>query len=67
MRVLQGSLPCITDSFVYEEHGEQKLIILMCLLLYILRARKVKINQIRNIYLSHFEVGVVTTVISVLP
>jgi hypothetical protein len=60
MQALQGSFPRITDRFCYEEFGERKQIIEMCLLLYNLRARKVKINQIRNVYLPNLETGVVS-------
>jgi DDE superfamily endonuclease len=67
MRALQGSFPRITERFIYEEKGERRLIIQTCLLLYNLRARKVKINQIQNVYLPNLEVGVVTTFGSVLP
>jgi hypothetical protein len=67
MRALQGSFPRLTDRFIYEENGERKLIIQMCLLLYNLRARKVGINQIRNVYLANLESSVITRFSSVIP
>jgi DDE superfamily endonuclease len=67
VQALQGSFPRLTDHFIYEEKGEWRLIVQTCLLLYNLRAQKVGINQIKNLYLPNLEVGVVTTSSSVLP
>jgi hypothetical protein len=51
MRALQASFPRLKDRFIYEEHGERKLILRMIQLLYNLRSRKVGINQIKNVYM----------------
>ena len=53
MRALQSSFPRLKDRFIYEEHGERKVIMKMMLMLYNLRARKVGINQILNTYMPH--------------
>ena len=58
MRSLQASFPRLKERFIYEEHGERKLIMKSMLLLYNLRARKVGINQIRNTYLPALDVNV---------
>ena len=51
MRSLQSSFPRLKDRFIYEEFGERRIIMKMCLLLYNLRARRVGINQIKNTYM----------------
>jgi hypothetical protein len=51
MRSFQSSFPRLKDRFIYEEFGERRIIMKMCLLLYNLRARRVGINQIRNTYM----------------
>jgi len=51
MRALKASFPRIKDRFIFEEHGERKLILQMIILLYNYRARTVGINQIRNFYM----------------
>ncbi len=56
MRSLQASFPQLKDRFIYEEFGEQRLIMNMCLLLFNLRARRVGINQIKNTYMSALNV-----------
>ena len=53
MRAIQSSFPRLKDRFVYEEHGERKIIFKFMLLLYNVRARRVGINQIRNTYMPH--------------
>ena len=58
MRSLQASFPRLKERFIYEEHGERKVIMKSMLLLYNLRARKVGINQIRNTYLPALDVNV---------
>ncbi len=44
--------PRLKDQFIYEEGGEQRIVLKMIVLLYNLRARLVGINQIRNVYLA---------------
>jgi DDE superfamily endonuclease len=56
MRALQASFPRLKERFIYEEHGERRIILKLMLLLYNLRARKVGINQIKNVYLSSLEI-----------
>ena len=51
MRALKSSFPRLKDRFVYEENGEHKIMQKMMIYLYNLRARKVGINQIRNVYM----------------
>ena len=58
MRSLQASFQRLKERFIYEEHGERKVIMKSLLLLYNLRARKVGINQIRNTYLPALDVNV---------
>lgn len=53
MRALQSSFPRLKERFIYEENGEQKTMLTMMILLYNLRARKIGINQIRNVYMPH--------------
>ena len=55
MRALQASFPRLKDRFIYEENGERRLMMKMCILLHNLRARRVGINQIRSVYLSALE------------
>jgi hypothetical protein len=55
MRALQSSFPRLKEHLIYEEHGERRLIIKSMILIYNLRARKVGINQIRNVYLPSLE------------
>ena len=58
MRSLQASFPRLKECFIYEEHGESKVIMKSMLLLYNLRARKVGINQLQNTYLPALDVNV---------
>jgi hypothetical protein len=54
MRALQSSFPHLLDRLVYEERGEQRIIMkMMILLLYNFRARLVGINQIKNVYMAN--------------
>ena len=53
MRMVQASLPRLKDRFIYEEHGERRVMLKMCILLYNLRARRVGINQILNTYMPN--------------
>lgn len=56
MRALKSSFPRLKDRFVYEENGEPKLMQMMMIYLYNLRACKVGINQIRNVYMPALNV-----------
>jgi hypothetical protein len=51
MRSLQASFPRIKDRMIYEEHGERRVNLKMLILLFNLRARKVGINQLKNVYM----------------
>ncbi len=53
MLTMQASYPQIKDRFIYEERGEQRIVLKMFVLLYNMRARMVGINQIRNTYMRH--------------
>ena len=55
MRAFQASFPRLQDRFIFEQNGERRLIVKMCLLLYNLRARRIGINQIRSVYLHSLE------------
>ena len=57
MRALQSSFPRLKDRFVYEEQGERKVMLRMILLLYNIRARKVGINQIQNVYMPALNIN----------
>jgi hypothetical protein len=56
MHALQSSFPRLKERFIYEEHGERRIILKLMILLYNLRARIVGINQIKNVYLSSLEI-----------
>ena len=60
MRVLQGSFPRLKDRFNFEEMGKRKLLIHLVVLLSNLRARKVGISQIRNVYQPHLDRDLLT-------
>jgi hypothetical protein len=55
MRALRSSFPCLKERLIYVEYGERRIIMKLYILLYNLRARKVGINQIRNVYLTALE------------
>jgi hypothetical protein len=55
MLTMQASFPRVKDRFVYEERGEQRIVLKMFVLLYNMRARMVGINQIRNTYMKYLE------------
>ena len=57
MRALQSSFPRLKDRFVYEEQGERKVMLRMILLLYNIRARKVGIYQIQNVYMPALNIN----------
>jgi hypothetical protein len=52
MRSIQSLFPRLNDRFIYEEGGKQQIVLKMIVLLYDLRSRLVRINQIRNVYLA---------------
>ena len=52
MRAFQASFPCLKDRIVFENKGQRKLMVKLTLLLYNLRARRIGINQILNVYMS---------------
>ena len=53
MRAFQGTFPRMKDRFVYEENGEQRLVLLCTVHLFNLRTRLVGINQILTTYMPH--------------
>jgi hypothetical protein len=58
MRAFQSSFPRVKDRFPFEQRGERKVLMKMLILLYNLRARKVGINQIKNVYMSSLDQNV---------
>ncbi len=52
MRSIQSLIFRLNDRFVYDEGGEQRIVLKMIVLLYTLCAHLVGINQIRNAYLA---------------
>ena len=55
MCAVQSSLPMI-DTLPFEEYGARKRIMMSLLLLLILRAHLVGINQVQMVYMSHLDV-----------
>lgn len=55
MRGLQGSFPRLKGRFMYEEYGEQLLVLLTILHLYNFLARYVGMNQIRSVFMPVIE------------
>jgi hypothetical protein len=53
MMGIQASFPQVKDLFIYEEHGERRIVMKMFFLLYNMRAWMVGINQIWNTYMPH--------------
>ncbi len=53
MLSIQASFPREKDRFIYEECGERRIVLKIFVLLYNLRARMVRINQIQNTYMPH--------------
>ena len=51
MRGLQGSFPRLKHRIIYEENGEQAIILKFITLLYNYRVQSVVINQILNHYM----------------
>jgi hypothetical protein len=58
MRAFQSSFPRLKDTMLYEDGGERRVILKMCLLLFNLRANLVEINQIRSHYLTYLDLDV---------
>jgi hypothetical protein len=56
MRSLRSLFPRLKDRFVYEEGGEQQIVLKTDVLMYNLYVHLVKINQIRNVYISHLNI-----------
>ena len=50
MRALQSSFPRLKNKFKYEENGSRSMMLKALLLLYNMRACRVGINQIQNVY-----------------
>ena len=50
MQAFQSSMPHIKDRTNFETHGEQKMTLLMMILLYIYQAKTVGINQLQSFY-----------------
>jgi len=55
MRALQSSFPRLKDRIIYEEMGNRKIMLKLCILFFNYRARLVGINQIRNFYMPHLK------------
>ncbi len=55
MLTMQASFPTVKDRFVYKERGEQRIVLKMFVMLYNMRARMVRINQIQNTYMQNLE------------
>ncbi len=53
MRMLQTSFPWIKDWVVFKDRGERRIFLKMLVLIYNMRARMVRINQIWNTYMKH--------------
>jgi hypothetical protein len=53
MRAIQSSFPRLKDTFVYEDTGERRILMMMVCLLYNLRAHTVGIDQIKNVFMKH--------------
>ena len=52
MRAFQASFPRVKDRISFERNGQRKMMVKLMLLLYNLRARRVGINQILNVYMA---------------
>ena len=52
MHAFQASFPRVKDRILFERNGQRKMMVKMLLLLYNLRARRVGINQILNVYMA---------------
>ena len=58
MQAFQALFPQVKDHIEFEEAGQWKLMIKLMILFYNLRARRVGINQILNVYMPSFNVDV---------
>ncbi len=50
MRAFQSSIPRLKDRMIFETRGERRVTLTMMILLHILRARAVGINQLKSVY-----------------
>jgi hypothetical protein len=57
MHAIQSSFPRLKDTFVDEDTGEHQILMKMVCLVYNLRARTVRINQIKNMFMIHLNVN----------
>jgi len=55
MPALQSSFPHLKGCIIYEEMGNRKIVLKLCILFFNYRARLVGINQIRNFYMPHLK------------
>lgn len=53
--MLHGSFPRMKDTFMYEERGEWKLIVLNEIQISNMRAERVGINQIYSVFMPHLK------------
>ncbi len=53
MQSIQMLFPQIKDWFIYEEQGEQRIVMKLLVLLYNMQAWTVGINQIKKNYMLH--------------
>ena len=58
MRAFQSSFPRIKDRIGFESIGQRKLMMKVMVLLFNLRAQRVGINQILNVYMPSLNVNV---------
>lgn len=54
MRAIQSAFPRLKDTIHYEKNGERVVILKLVPLLYNFRLEEVGLNQIRNVYCSHW-------------
>ena len=52
---LQASFPWLKDRFLYDERGEWRIALKMIVLLYIMWARMVGIDQIQNTFMPYLD------------
>ena len=58
MRAFQALFPRVKDRIEFESIGQRKLMMKVMILLFNLRARRVGINQILNVYMPSLNVNV---------
>jgi hypothetical protein len=56
MRAFQSSFPRVKDRIIYETRGERRLILKSLIFLFNVRARKVGVSQIKNTYVTAWDV-----------